>query len=100
MVHDYESDKSCTLKNIYLLVSGRVINVTSVKGLFSEPVNAAYASTKFAMEAFSDSLRREMHGFGVKVSIIEPCNFGGATDAVNVGETKLSLILLLTRIFV
>ena len=58
--------------------------MTSVKGTFAEPYNAAYASTKFAGEAFSDALRREMRGFGVNVSLIQPCNFGGATDSVNV----------------
>ncbi len=60
------------------------MNVTSVKGTLCEPMNAAYASTKFAAEAFSDALRREMRDFGVKVAVIQPCNFGGATDALNV----------------
>ena len=36
------------------------------------PTYGAYAGSKFAMEAVSDSLRREVEGFGVKVVVIEP----------------------------
>ena len=38
------------------------------------PVNlaAAYIITKTGVEAFSDVLRREMHPWGIKVSILEP----------------------------
>ena len=35
----------------------------------------SYAVTKFGVEAFSDALRREMHPWGIKVSIIEPAGF-------------------------
>jgi short-subunit dehydrogenase len=66
------------------LASGRVVNVSSVLGTFSPFLNAAYSSTKFAAEAFSDALRREMRDFGVKVAVIQPCNFGGATESLNV----------------
>ena len=38
---------------------------------------------KWAGEAFSDILRREMYRFGVKVIIIEPGNFGGLTGMLN-----------------
>ena len=36
------------------------------------PYTAAYATSKFALEALSDSLRRELDPFGVRVSILEP----------------------------
>ncbi|XP_050390160.1 retinol dehydrogenase 7 [Patella vulgata] len=58
---------------------GRVINVTSVRGIISYPAFSAYSMSKFAAEAFSDSLRMEMSRFGVKVVIVEPGNYGGAT---------------------
>ena len=51
---------------------GRIINNTSVAGLFAGPFQSAYASSKFAVEALSDSLRREVDPFGVRVSILEP----------------------------
>lgn len=36
------------------------------------PGTIAYASSKFALEAFSDGLRRELLPYGVSVSVIEP----------------------------
>lgn len=50
----------------------RVINVCSVAGYIAGPGTAAYASSKFALEAFSDCLRREMHRWGLHVSVVEP----------------------------
>jgi short-subunit dehydrogenase len=52
--------------------SGKVINVSSVGGLFALPYNSAYAASKFALEGFSESLRQEMLPFNVYVSLIEP----------------------------
>uniref|UniRef100_A0A8C6XDQ8 Retinol dehydrogenase 7-like n=1 Tax=Naja naja TaxID=35670 RepID=A0A8C6XDQ8_NAJNA len=53
---------------------GRVVNVSSLAGRIAYG-GGGYSPSKFALEAFSDSLRREMHPFGVKVSIIEPGSF-------------------------
>ena len=52
--------------------SGRVVNISSVGGKVAMPTYGAYAGAKFAMEAVSDSLRREVAPFGVKVIIVEP----------------------------
>jgi len=51
----------------------RILMNTSVAGYVAAPFMAAYASSKHALEGFSDSLRRELHPFGVYVSILE-CN--------------------------
>lgn len=51
---------------------GRIINVSSVSGLDSAPFLAPYASSKFALEAFSDSLRVELAIWKIKVILIEP----------------------------
>ncbi|KAM6472849.1 17-beta-hydroxysteroid dehydrogenase type 6-like isoform 2-T4 [Liasis olivaceus] len=53
---------------------GRVVNVSSLSGRVAYS-GGGYSPSKFALEAFSDSLRREMRPFGVKVSIIEPGMF-------------------------
>ncbi|NXM34149.1 RDH7 dehydrogenase, partial [Oxyruncus cristatus] len=53
---------------------GRVVNVASVMGRVS-CFGGGYCISKFGVEAFSDSLRREMRLFGVQVSIIEPGGF-------------------------
>jgi len=50
----------------------RIINVSSVSGKFASPFLGAYASSKFALEALSDSLRRESSIVGIKVILIEP----------------------------
>ena len=51
---------------------GRIINTSSVLGLVSTPGRGAYAASKYALEAWSDALRMELHASGVRVSLIEP----------------------------
>lgn len=51
---------------------GRVINISSVGGRVAMATYGPYAGTKFALEAVSDSLRREMAPFGVRVVVVEP----------------------------
>lgn len=52
--------------------AGRIVNVSSVLGNVSFPFLGAYCSSKFALEALSDSLRIELHGTGVALSVIQP----------------------------
>lgn len=51
---------------------GRVVNISSVGGRIAMPAYGAYAGAKFAMEAMSDSLRRELAPLGVQVVVVEP----------------------------
>jgi NAD(P)-dependent dehydrogenase (short-subunit alcohol dehydrogenase family) len=51
---------------------GRVVNVSSVSGLAAAPYLGPYAASKFAVEAISDALRRELRQCGVKVIVLEP----------------------------
>ena len=52
---------------------GRIINISSVLGLVVIPHHgAAYAASKFTVEALSDGLRMELHDSGIKVCLIEP----------------------------
>ncbi|MEU2210732.1 SDR family oxidoreductase [Streptomyces hygroscopicus] len=51
---------------------GRVINISSIGGKFAMATYGAYAGTKFALEAVSDSLRREVGPLGVQVVVVEP----------------------------
>jgi NAD(P)-dependent dehydrogenase (short-subunit alcohol dehydrogenase family) len=51
---------------------GRVINISSVSGRLALPFAGSYAASKFALEGFSDSLRRELVGTGVDVVVIQP----------------------------
>src|SRR5271156_3964874 len=52
--------------------SGRIVNVSSVGGKFGEPFGCWYHATKFALEGLSDSLRMELHPFGIDVVVIQP----------------------------
>ena len=51
---------------------GRIVNVASIAGRMGLPNQPAYCATKFAVEGFSDVLRKEMMPWGVTVHIIEP----------------------------
>src|SRR5687768_4537056 len=51
---------------------GRIVNVSSIGGRFALPMVGPYAASKHALEAVSDSLRRELRPWGITVSIIEP----------------------------
>ena len=52
--------------------SGTVVNISSVGGKVVLPTYGAYAGSKFALEAVSDALRREVAKLGIKVVVIEP----------------------------
>jgi short-subunit dehydrogenase len=53
---------------------GKIILNGSMAGRIAPPFMSPYASTKFAIEGFSDSLRREMNPFGVKTILLEPAS--------------------------
>ena len=53
---------------------GRIVNISSLAGRAALPFLGPYAASKFALEAISDSLRRELWPFGVDVIVIEPGN--------------------------
>ena len=51
---------------------GRIINNSSVLGFVAMPFRGAYNSSKFALEGLSDTLRLELKGTSIHVSLIEP----------------------------
>lgn len=52
--------------------AGRIINMSSILGLIPSPYNAFYASTKHAIEGYSESLDHEVRAFGIRVVMVEP----------------------------
>ncbi len=54
---------------------GRIVNISSVARRSVLPFMGPYAASKFALEAVSDALRRELRPFGVMVTVIEPGSF-------------------------
>jgi NAD(P)-dependent dehydrogenase (short-subunit alcohol dehydrogenase family) len=51
---------------------GHVINISSMTGLVANPPNVFYSSSKFALEALSEGLSKEVAPFGIRVTAIEP----------------------------
>jgi NAD(P)-dependent dehydrogenase (short-subunit alcohol dehydrogenase family) len=51
---------------------GRIINLSSVLGLIPAPYSALYASSKHAIEGYSESLDHEMRTLGIRVVLVEP----------------------------
>ena len=51
---------------------GTVVNISSVGGKVAMATYGPYAGSKFALEAVSDALRREVEPLGVKVIVVEP----------------------------
>lgn len=58
--------------------SGHIINVASMAGKVATPTYTIYASCKFAIDGFSQALRREVEPWGIRVSVIYPT--GVATE--------------------
>uniref|UniRef100_A0A670Z663 Retinol dehydrogenase 7-like n=1 Tax=Pseudonaja textilis TaxID=8673 RepID=A0A670Z663_PSETE len=70
---------------------GRVVNMSSSAGRLAA-YGGGYVPSKFAVEGFSDTLRRELSPFGVRTSIIEPGGF-----ATNVFNNKIPCCSILAQ---
>lgn len=77
--HQFETNVFGTLELTNLLLpvmrgqeQGRVIINSSVLGFAAMPYRGAYNASKYALEGFADTLRLELAGSGVYVSLVEP----------------------------
>ncbi len=52
--------------------SGVIVNTSSVFGLLGMPYQSAYCASKFAVRGFTDSLRQELRGTGVRAATVHP----------------------------
>ncbi|MGE4608410.1 MAG: oxidoreductase [Myxococcota bacterium] len=64
-----------TLPGMRARGSGHIINISSMTGLVANPPNVYYSSTKFALEALTEGLSKEVAPFGIRVTAIEPGAF-------------------------
>jgi len=67
---------------------GRIINISSIAGTVAFPLVGAYSASKFALEGFSDALRREVEPFNIQVVVIQPGPV--QTEFVAVAEAYLA----------
>ncbi|MBK5964100.1 short-chain dehydrogenase [Thiocystis minor] len=51
---------------------GRIVQNSSILGFMPLPYRGAYVASKYALEGLSDTLRLELRGTGIHVSLIEP----------------------------
>ncbi len=51
---------------------GAIVNTSSVFGLMGVPAQTAYCASKFAVRGFTDALRQELRGTGVRVTVVHP----------------------------
>ena len=66
----------------------RIVNIGSVAGLVAAPLSATYSASKFALEAFSASLRREVGAFGMGVSVVNPAYVRTAIAGKQLGASS------------
>ena len=57
---------------------GRIVNVSSISGIYSAPTASMYSGSKHALEAMTDSLAVELRDLGVHVSAVNPGSFASA----------------------
>ncbi len=70
--------------------SGHVVNICSYAGKIGSAYLAAYCATKWALTGFTDSLRQELHGKGVTLTIVNP-------GYIKTGMFEGSKVPILTR---
>lgn len=70
---------------------GRIINISSLLGIVSLPFRGAYNASKYAVEGLSDTLRLELAGTGIYVSMIEPGPIESQFRATAIRKAKENL---------
>lgn len=53
-------------------LGGHIINIGSILGKTTTSVSAAYSATKYAMQGFSEALFKELRGYNIKVTCVNP----------------------------
>lgn len=72
--------------------SGTIVNISSIGGFVSFPGVGYYNATKYAVNGFSEALKKEVEPLGIKVILVQPSGFRtdwagrSANDATNVIE--------------
>jgi len=72
---------------------GHILGTSSAVGIYSNPLIGYYCSSKFAFEAIYDSLSKEVAGFGIKVTLIEPGAYStefGSAESLKIASKKLA----------
>ncbi|XP_078545000.1 retinol dehydrogenase 7-like [Lissotriton helveticus] len=84
-------DVTLNLVSLVRKCKGRIANVSSAFGRIAL-VGGGYCISKYGVEAFSDSLRRDLRAFGVNVSIVEPGCFNTGIATKPIVEESLQAV--------
>lgn len=78
----FETNVSGILKTMQAVIphmrrqgKGLIINISSIMGFSTAPLNAPYSSSKYALECLSETLALEVKPFGIDIVIVEPGDF-------------------------
>lgn len=70
---------------------GLIINISSQAGLMSNPGTGYYSSSKFALEAMTEALSKEVAHFGIRVAAVEPGPFRTDFSGRSLKQTQTPL---------
>ncbi|MBV8495261.1 MAG: SDR family NAD(P)-dependent oxidoreductase, partial [Gammaproteobacteria bacterium] len=70
---------------LVVAAKGRIVNIGSISGVLARPNLPAYAMSKHAIEALTDSLAAQLVPLGVQVSVVEPGNYNS-----NIGKNAIA----------
>lgn len=59
-------------KNMVTKKSGKIVFMSSVAGITTDPFAGAYSASKHALEAFAEAMNKELKEFGIQVATINP----------------------------
>lgn len=59
-------------KNMIKKKSGKIVFMSSVAGITTDPFAGAYSASKHAIEAFAEAMNKELKEFGIQVATINP----------------------------
>ncbi|TFG19959.1 MAG: SDR family NAD(P)-dependent oxidoreductase [Promethearchaeota archaeon] len=69
-------------------VKGRIVIISSMSGILSGKWGGTYVITKHAVEAYGDTLQKDLEEFGIYTSLIEPGNYKSKICANNLSRLK------------
>ncbi|WP_295771035.1 SDR family NAD(P)-dependent oxidoreductase [uncultured Mucilaginibacter sp.] len=70
---------------------GHIVNIGSMSADVREKDSSVYVATKGAVQAFSESLRKEVNELGIKVTLIEPGAVGTDMQPVSVPDQQKNI---------
>ncbi|HMQ07913.1 MAG TPA: SDR family NAD(P)-dependent oxidoreductase [Saprospiraceae bacterium] len=74
------------MDSVFSKYAGKIINISSISGLFNSPFNGAYCISKHALESMNEVYRRELLPFGIDVVSIQPGPIKTAIWKKNLGK--------------